>query len=367
MRDSHRSIVRTIANRPARAITCAFLAVALVAGPTLPAAYAVSSETLAAIDQATRKIDESAAAYNDAVAKLEALQAQIDETETAIDELEGQIPEQKEAASRAMRDMYKYQAGSNPLVGVMVNSGSLSDFMTSCAYMTQIQDSNTEAIDELNAMQSELEQKKGELNAAKQQLEQEKQIAEQALAQAQQERQAAQDQAEAEAAAELAALIANTAPAEGEGENSDNQFATANESNQTADVTVDSDVDWTSSDREQFVAEWGGRIDAYLAGSPLAGYGNLFAEASWDYGVDPRWSPAIACIESTKGTYCFRPHNAWGWMGASFDSWEEAIPAHVSYLRSMYGPTLTPAAAQRYCPPTWQDWYNKVGREMNRI
>ena len=98
----------------------------------------------------------------------------------------------------------------------------------------------------------------------------------------------------------------------------------------------------------------------------------MFAEASWNTGTDPRWSPAISCIESTKGRYCAGSCNAWGlsavgggWM--SFGSWTEAINYHVSYLYKYYGPTLTPAAAQKYCPPTWQDWYNKVASEMNRI
>lgn len=50
-----------------------------------------------------------------------------------------------------------------------------------------------------------------------------------------------------------------------------------------------------------------------------------------------------------------------------FSSWEESITAHVAFLGDVYGPTLTPAAAQKYCPPTWQDWYNKVGGQMNLI
>ena len=54
-----------------------------------------------------------------------------------------------------------------------------------------------------------------------------------------------------------------------------------------------------------------------------------------------------------------------GWR--SFGSWSEGIFAHVAYLGANYGSTLTPAAAKKYCPPTWQDWYNKVAAQMNRI
>lgn len=373
MRDSHHSIVRVIAQRPARAITCAVLAVALCAAPVLSpaAAFAVSEETQAELDSAEQEVDDTTAAYNDAVAKLDELQAKIDENAKAIEELEQKIPEKQEAASDAMRELYKYQQGSNPLVSVMVSSGSFNDFVTSCAYMNTIQDSNAEAIEELNKLQAELEEKRTELEEQKKQLEEEKQKAADALAEAQSKRQEAQEQAEAEAAAELAKVQNDTEPAKGTG-SSENPYNIATSSNQTANVQVDQDVDWGNADRAQFVAEWGPRIDAYLAGSPMAGYGDVFAGAAWDYGVDPRWSPAISCIESSKGRYCANTCNAWGWTAVgggfrSFGSWEEAITAHVSYLKSVYGTTLTPAAAKKYCPPTWQDWYNKVGSEMNKI
>ncbi len=374
MRDTHRSIVRVIARRPARALTCAALAVAFAATPVLSpvSAYAVSAETQAELDAATSQVEDSAAAYDEAASKLEDLQKQIDENTAEIARLEQEIPEQQAAASAAMRDMYKYRQGSNPLVDIMVGSESMSDFITTCAYMDQIQSSNTEAIESLNEMQAELEKRKTELDAQKQQLEQEKQAAADALAEAQALRSAAQAQAEAEAAAELAAAANDTSAGEGSGVSGDNPYSSADQGGQTASTVVNSGaVNWNMS-RDDFVNEWTGRIDAYLAGSPLAGYGRTFAEAAWTYGVDPRWSPAIACIESTKGLYCANTNNAWGWTAVgggfvSFGGWEEGIYEHVSYLRDMYGTTLTPAAAQRYCPPTWQDWYNKVGNEMNSI
>ena len=81
MRDSKPSIVKVIASRPARALTCAALAVAFAATPLLSpvAAYAVSSETQAELDAAESQVDSYAAAYNEAAKKLEELQAKIDE------------------------------------------------------------------------------------------------------------------------------------------------------------------------------------------------------------------------------------------------------------------------------------------------
>ena len=115
------------------------------------------------------------------------------------------------------------------------------------------------------------------------------------------------------------------------------------------------------------MAEWAGRIDAYLAGSPLAGQGATFASAAWDSGVDPRWSPAISCIESSKGEACFLPHNAWGWGSVSWDSWEEAIYDHVQGLARGYGYTVTREGAAKYCPPNADFWYSRCVEEMNKI
>lgn len=140
--------------------------------------------------------------------------------------------------------------------------------------------------------------------------------------------------------------------------------------NQEATVGIPSAltaVDWTVG-KEAFIAEWTSRIDAYLAGSALEGYGATFAEAAWEYGVDPRFSPAISNTESTKGAHCFRSHNAWGWMGdASWGSWEESIYAHIAGLSEGYGYTISEWAASKYCPPTWPDWYQKTLYQMTLI
>lgn len=126
-------------------------------------------------------------------------------------------------------------------------------------------------------------------------------------------------------------------------------------------------VDFTIG-REEFVKVWGERINNYLAGSPLAGYGETFADAAFEYGVDPRVSPAISNTESTKGQNCFRSHNAWGWMGSTgWSDWTTAIYAHISGWASGYGYTVTLAAAKSYCPPTYQDWYSKTSYQMTLI
>lgn len=126
------------------------------------------------------------------------------------------------------------------------------------------------------------------------------------------------------------------------------------------------DVDF-SVGHDAFIEEWTARIDAYLAGSPLAGHGADFAQAAWDNGVDPRWSPAISCTESGKGSVCFMPYNAWGWTGGSWSSWSNAIYAHVAGLAAGYGHTITYANAAKYCPPNTDHWYHTTLSEMAKI
>ena len=121
------------------------------------------------------------------------------------------------------------------------------------------------------------------------------------------------------------------------------------------------------SEQDAFVSEWASRIDAYLAGSALAGQGEAFAVAAWNYGVDPRWSPAIAFTESSLGSHCFKPYNAWGWGSSSWSSWPEAIDAHVRGLARGYGYTISVDNAKKYCPPNWEHWYKTTLSQMNSI
>lgn len=127
------------------------------------------------------------------------------------------------------------------------------------------------------------------------------------------------------------------------------------------------DVDFSVGE-EAFLAEWTVRINAYLAGSALAGYGAVFAEAAWVNGVDPRWSPAISNTESSKGAHPYKPFNAWGWKTSdTWSSWEEAINAHVAGLAKGYGYTISVANAKKYCPPTYMEWFDKTIAQMRMI
>ena len=361
----------------AGALTAA-LAIPLAAWPAVARADATSE-----LQSVQQQIQEGNQAYDEATARVEELQAQIGENEARVAELEAELPAQQERAEDSLRALYKMQQGSGSLIDLLLSADDFYQLLSTIQYLDVIQSNNNDAIEELQASMKELDQARFSLNSQMEEAEQEQQRAEEALEQANAARaeleaeiaaQAAAEEAQRRAAIEAAQRAAEeaaaqaAAAADAEGEQ-DVTFTT--ESGTQAPVEVPSspdagNVDW-SSDKAAFVAEWSARIDAYLAGSPLAGQGTTFAEAAWEYGVDPRFSPAISMIESTQGRYCFLPHNAWGWGSSSWSSWEEAIWDHVAGLAAGYGGQLTYAGAQKYCPPNADFWYAGVLANMERI
>ncbi|MBM6675535.1 hypothetical protein H6A07_02085 [Olsenella uli] len=258
------------------------------------------------------------------------------------------------------------QQSSGGLVELLLASDDFYDLLSTVQYLDVIQSSSTDALDELVALEGELEMTRASLSSQMEEAEEQQAEAEAALEAANAARAELQAQIAAQEAAEAAERQAALEAAQ---KDQGNSFTT--ESGNQAPVEVPSSpnagsVDW-NMDRESFISSWASRIDAYLAGSPLAGQGRTFAEAAWEYGVDPRFSPAISMVESTQGRYCFLPHNAWGWGSSSWGSWEEAIWDHVAGLAAGYGGQLTYAGALKYCPPNADHWYTSVLANMQRI
>lgn len=335
------------------------LACAVAVAATLALACLVPARAALASEEADAEVAETSQSYEEARAQLEEVEARIEENERRVDELEAEIPEQQEAAAAAISSHYKLQQDSPGLVMLLLSADDFDDFVTTLGYLEVVSARNSEEIEELLGMQEELEATRAELDEDRAEAEERVAEAEAALAAAQA---AAQAQAEAEAEEAAAAIAAAQEAA--------NTQATSESGNsftvEIPSASSPSAVEWPA-DKTAFVALWAPRIDAYLAGSPLSGHGSTFAEAAYDYGVDPRWSPAIACIESGKGAYCFLPCNAWGWGAVSWPDWDTAIRAHVAGLASGYGYTISVAAAQKYCPPNWEFWYSSVLSEMERI
>lgn len=370
--------------RAVKAVTCGFAVTiaALLASPS--AAVADPAEELQAVQQ---QIQQGNQDYEAATQRVEELQGQIDENQERIDEIERRLPEQRELAESSLRTLYKMQQGSGGLVELLLGADDFYDLLSTIQYLDVIQTKNTSTLDELVALENELTQTRIALDGQQQEAEEEQQRAEDALAEAEQARgeleekiaaQAAAEEAQRRAALEAAqrareeaerAAAEQAAESEAQDEVEDPTFTTGSGSEAPVEVPESPDagsVDW-SSDKQGFVSEWSARIDAYLAGSPLAGQGATFAEAAWEFGVDPRLSPAISTVESSTGRVCFLPHNAWGWGSSSWDSWEEAIWDHVEGLAIGYGGQLTYAGAKKYCPPNADHWYTSVLANMEKI
>lgn len=367
----------------ARFVTALLLAFTLAFAGMMPVAaqptraYADTTETDAEPNDLQKRVEQSAADYNSATQRVEELERQIAENQEQIAQIEAELPDQQERAAHALREQYKLQQEAPGIVEMILGAESLTDFLVTWDYFAHVQDSNYAEIDCLAQMKAELESTELELSQARQEAQSQQKAAEDALAQAQAARAEAQRKAEEEAARQ--AQQAAQEQAQSQNQSSSNETAdqpAASEPDTPAaqepaeDTTVEAPssdgADW-SSDKASFVSQWAGRIDSYLAGSPLAGQGKTFAEAAWDYGVDPRWSPAISYTESSKGRNCFRPHNAWGWGSSSWSSWEEAINAHVRGLARGYGYTISVEAAKKYCPPNWKHWYDTTLAQMNLI
>lgn len=376
-----RSETKPRPSRTVRAVTCG-LAVGLSALLAVPCvARADAAEELQAVQQ---QIQQGNQDYEAATERVEELEGQIQDNEERIEQIERELPVQQELAEGSLRTLYKMQQGSGSLVDLLLSSDDFYELLSTIQYLDVIQSKNTEAVEELVALANELTQARSELDAQRQEAQDEQQRAEDALAQAQEARgeleakiaaQAAEEEAQRRAALEAAQRAAAEAAAreqaqqEQDAAQEEPTFTT--ESGTEAPIEVPSSpdagsVDW-SSDKSTFVSEWAARIDAYLAGSPLAGQGKTFAEAAWEYGVDPRFSPAISAVESSKGAVCFLPHNAWGWGSSSWGSWEEAIWDHVAGLAAGYGGQLTYAGAKKYCPPNADHWYTSVLANMEQI
>jgi peptidoglycan hydrolase CwlO-like protein len=376
----------------------AALAIAAGLGLSLvpTAAHAATYEEL------QQQVEDATTAYEQASANVDKINGEIDANEQRIADLEAEMPAQRERAAESVRNLYKLQQSSNGLVDLLLSSEDWSEFLSTLTYLDRIQSHNMDELQVLADMNAELQQERDTLSARHAQASQEadralaaqqealaarEEVRLQAIAQAEAERAAAEAAiAEAAKAAEENKTFTNASgqqavvstpqdasPAVEEESKDDKASETTPEptseesSSQTETPEPASEPVTITSERDAFIAKWAPRIDAYLGGSPLGGHGRTFAEAAWDYNVDPRWSPAISCIESSKGAICFRPYNAWGWGSASWSDWDSAIRSHVAGLSAGYGYTISTSAAQKYCPPTWQAWYSSVLAEMSCI
>lgn len=309
------------------------------------------------------QVKSSADAYNDAISRQEELASEIAQLDARIAELEAKLPAQRERSDESVRALYKYEYDSSSVLMMLLESTSVTDMLAIVDSYNWIIDYNTAEIQSAVQMESELKNAKQKLESDKAGADQAAQDALTSLQQAREARERVAARAAAAQAAEQQAsqYVLNSSSASAE----EKQVASA--ASNAASSASASHVGW-SADKSEFVDSWAPRIDAYLSGSPMAGTGEYYAAAAWDNGVDPRWAPAISYVESSKGAVCYRSHNAWGYGGISFGSWEEGINRVVAALGgSLYGGYLTREAAATYCPTGPDHWYNTCAAQMALI
>lgn len=372
-------------HRTRRVIAGVGIACAIALGADVPATCAwaegeSSAELQQQADDAEAVVREKVAAYNEALAKVQDLDARVQKSQADIDDITARLPQMRGRAARSLRELYKMDQDSTGLVGLLLCSEDFESFVANLRYMDGVTRYNTQQVRELVDAQDQLETAKATLEVQRQQAADESDAADQALAEAQQAAADLQAAADAARAAEQAASAAAAGSAVG-AQSPQAAIAATNAAARQAGVELSSDEDgqptYDVSDedaRAAFVQKWAPRLDAYLAGRPLAGQGATFAEAAWDNCIDPRWSAATSVIESGGGAACFAPYNAYGWLGrGGFESWEQGVREHAAYLRSLYGSSFTPTAAAVYllgdpsAVSEASDYYLQVVEEIARI
>ena len=385
----------------ARRALAAALALSVAAAPH--AAFGQNAAQLQAqANEMVDKIEQTTQTYQAAAAEVERIDAQIAENEERSETIQAQLPEQRDRTAASVKNMYIFQQSSPDLLSIILTAQDFNEFLTTLRYFDAIYERNATEINALVAMESEYNAAQAQLVTQRENASQKESEALQALEEARATRKELQDRANAIAAAEAASrskalTVAQNAVAKA----AEASAALPQEEQKPVEVTnppADTDTPvteaaptFTTSSGTTAVVEvapapdastepiventtssevgsWAARIDAYLAGSELEGYGSVFAQAASDYGVDPRISPAISCVESGKGAVCFRPHNAWGWGQSGWDDWPSAINGHVSGFARLYGGTLTLEGAAMYAGSSiYPQWYSTVLSEMNKI
>lgn len=294
-----------------------------------------------------REVVAAREAYEKTLSEVDKAQKQVADATEQIKTIEDELAHQRDKSDNAMRALYKLHNDSMGIAEILLGSSSLTDVISTNQYLNIIDDRANREIKRYSDLKSDLEATKAELAVAQQTAEQRSKDAAVALDEAKQAREHEQEKTSAIATRDAGARV-------------------------HVDMKFD-EIDWDLPE-EEFVDAWARRLDAYLAGSPLANQGKTFAQAAWDYGVDPRWSAAISTMESSKGRLVpyGNSHNAWGLTSgadgfARFSSWEEAIDKHTKYLASTYGYTITLAGAKKYCPPNYEKWFDTIVHEMLEI
>lgn len=183
---------------------------ALIAGTLTCLPVGALAET-PSLEDLQNKAIEAGQKYQMAQDEVDGITKQIEENQSHIDEIEAKLPEQRERAAVAMRTQYRFQESSPNLIGLILDSNSVNEFIEQVTYLDTIANSQADEIARLNSMEGELTSTKATLEGQKRQAEQDAKEAKRTYDDAQSTSEAAQQKAREDAAAAQAAYEAQVA------------------------------------------------------------------------------------------------------------------------------------------------------------
>lgn len=183
---------------------------ALIAGALTCLPIGALAET-PSLEDLQNKAIEAGQNYQIAQDKVDDINRQIEENQSHIDEIETKLPEQREKAAVAMRSQYRFQESSPNLIGLILDSNSVNEFIEQVTYLDTIANSQADEIAQLNSMEDDLTSTKATLEGQKKQAEQDAKEAKRTYDDARSTSEAAQQKAREDAAAAQAAYEAQVA------------------------------------------------------------------------------------------------------------------------------------------------------------
>lgn len=116
--------------------------------------------------------DKTIGQIEDTQGQIDDTQAQIDDTQAKIDKKQAELEKKQTALSSRVSSAYK--SGGHDTLALLLSSATLDELISNTYYLNKVNESDQQAIEEINRIQQQLQQQKDQLQQQKQQLENQK-------------------------------------------------------------------------------------------------------------------------------------------------------------------------------------------------
>ena len=170
-----RAIMREFCFRGGRAACVAGLTATLALGAGVPAligspepALAATAATRSELASLQKEVSQAAGTFSEATARAGELNEEVRATADEILRIEQELmPQAQDRAAQAARELYKRHSSNGGALAMLLNAGSFADFLSMTKYLGTVQSANVAALDELHALEVELNEKLTSLGSAK--------------------------------------------------------------------------------------------------------------------------------------------------------------------------------------------------------